>query len=349
MQELKVNVTPAIVSGNFEDLKNVLAVEVKKYDIEVAEETVKDAKKLATELNGVAKIINEVKKKELLILEAPVKDFKDKIKELIDIVQDGRGKITSQVKVFEDNKKVVIERLLLDLIDTTYSDLGVKDDFKSVLCDDLILLGNLTPSGNLTAKTIDVIELRVRMCGDLQNAVKMRLMQLENESYKAGLKVPLSVEYIKDFMKEPDEVYKQRLAELIEIELKRQADSVARSEAEAERLIQQANRQREQAEQRERDAVIQAEQNEARLKAELLAEQNKPTEAPQSENKPNVIDDAPEGKKTLRMAISFDVIVRSGADNAKASAKIEEMLKNAGLVGVLSAMGIQNFNVTAEG
>ena len=128
MNDLKVIITPAVVKANFGELKAYLEVEVSKYDIEVTEEKVKDAKKLASELNAVTKGINGVKKAQLEILEAPVKLFKSQIADLNDIVQSGRTKILSQVKIFEDKVLQEIAEAVIDKFNEEYKIQDLSED-----------------------------------------------------------------------------------------------------------------------------------------------------------------------------------------------------------------------------
>jgi len=161
MKNLTVKITPAIVNANFKDLKVNLIEEVAKYDVEVFEHTVKDAKKLATELNAVTKGINEVKKTQLEILEAPVKLFKSQIAELNGIVQSGRGKILEQVKEFEDKILQQVNDLIVvkEMDEYQIQDLG--EAYHGISFSDLVLLGSITKTGNLVKKVSDEIEARV--------------------------------------------------------------------------------------------------------------------------------------------------------------------------------------------
>ena len=294
MKDLKVNITPALVTANFSTMKSYLEVEVARYEVEVAEHTVKDAKKLATELNAVTKAINSVKKEQLLILEAPVKLFKSQIAELNEIVQSGRIKILKQVQVYEE---ITLQRINDFIVEKEFEEYNIQDlgeEYHGIDFSDLVLLGSITKTGNLTKKVIDEIIARVSKAKSIERAVEIRLLQLENECYKAGLKSPLSPEYIKEFLRAEDSVYKERLERLIKIEIGRQ------SHAEAE---------------------LQTLKDEAKVVEKAVEAIKDPTP----------IAEAPEGKKTLRIAISFDIIVRENAPENKVLQKMRELLENAGI------------------
>lgn len=318
-KDLKVNITPAIVGGNFDEIKKYLTVEVAKYEIEVFEHTVKDAKKLSTELNAVKTAITTVKKNELEILEAPVKDFKEKIATLIKIVDDGRGKIADQVKVFEDKTKLEIKGLLEKYLSNAYEDNNVSKEYQTVTIDDLVILGSRTATGNLASKAMGPIDARVSTCHQLETAVKMRLLQLKNECYEAGLKVPLSPEYIKNFLKEPEDIYSERLAHLIKIELDRQVKAEEQIIADNDKII---------------EAKVKIGVAESQIETANSQPQTTITPSPIPEVKAKDVKplkEAPEGKKTLRINISFDIIVREHAEDPKVLKKMREILQNAGI------------------
>lgn len=316
MQELKVQITPALVTANYDTLKNYLEVEVAKYKVTVTADTVKDAKKLATELNAVTKGINAVKKSQLEILEAPVKEFKEQIAGLNLIVQNGRTEILNQVKVFEEKTLQDINDLIVTKEYQEYEVQELGEEYQGINFSDLILLGSITKGGSLTKKVSDEIETRIAKAKAVERSVEIRLLQLENECYKAGLRVPLSAEYIKEFLKAEDAVYKERLENLIKIELSRQTQADNRAQIEhdneKQRLIDEAT-------------ALKKQNEEVKEEVEALKE------APTVKKDTTPIAEAPEGKKTLRIALSFDVIVRENASEEKVLAKMRELLENAGI------------------
>lgn len=319
-KDLLVTVTPAVVKANFEDIKNYLTIEVEKYDVVVTADTVKDAKKLATELNAVTKQINEVKKAHLPELEAPAKAFKEQIAELNGIVQGGRGKILSQVQRFEEKTLEDITDLVRDLLLEEYEINGLENEYRNVTYTDLVLLGSMTATGKLTGKVKGEIRSRVMAAKYLQDAVEKRLLQLENECYKAGLRVPISAEYIKDFLKSPEIEYRNRLENLIRIELDRQAEADKKAQAKHDEELQHEREKREQAER-------QAE--ELREQPLKLSGEQRVIPIEKEPQKPSI--EAVEGKKVVGISIQFDVLVREGAQKEKVALKMRELLEAAGI------------------
>jgi len=299
-KDLLVTVTPAVVKANFEDIKNYLTVEVEKYDVVVTADTVKDAKKLAIELNAVTKQINEVKKAHLPELEAPAKAFKEQIAELNGIVQVGRGKILDQVRKFEEKTLEDITDLVRDLLLEEYEINGLENEYRNVTYTDLVLLGSMTATGKLTGKVKGEIRSRVMAAKYLQDAVEKRLLQLENECYKAGLRV--------------------RLENLIRIELDRQAEADKKAQAKHDEELQHEREKREQAER-------QAE--ELREQPLKLSGEQRVIPIEKEPQKPSI--EAVEGKKVVGISIQFDVLVREGAQKEKVALKMRELLEAAGI------------------
>lgn len=306
MKSLQVKITPAIVDANFSQLKTYLEKEVAEYEIEVTDKTVTDAKKLAIELNAVTTGINKVKKEQLAILEKPANIFKEQIAELNNIVQGGRGKILSQVKVFEDKTKETIKELLEATLEDENTAQNVGEDFRTATIDGLVILTSITKTGNLTNKAVTEIVARVATDRATESLVELRLLQLENECYKAGLKVPLSPEYIKDFLRADETRYKARLSHLISVELRREEEVEARA-------MEKANR-----------------EAKAKAKAEEAKTEEKPTPTPTpAKTVPTPTPTATQ--KALRITFDFDILVRQDATQEQVNKKMRDLLAKVGI------------------
>jgi len=286
MLELTTTITPALISANIDELKAYLEVEVSKYDIDVTEDKVKDAKKLATELNSVTKAINAVKKEKLLELEAPIKQFKSDIADLNDIVQSGRSKILSQVKIFEDKVLQEIAEAVIDKFNEEYKIQDLSEDYSGLPFKDLILLGSITKSGTLTKKVNDEIVARVA-------TAKQKQKLDEAEAEKEALRLEAEVN--------------KRVAEQRERDIKAEAQKKI---DEAKEVIQETPIQ---------EAPIRV--TETPLKEEVVLPPK---------------EEAPEGKKILRIAISFDIKVREGAPEDKVLLKMRQLLESAGIPDLVS-------------
>lgn len=109
MNELIVKTTLPELAGNFDKVKAQLVEAMKSYDVIITEETVKDGKTMASELNKIKKTIKDAEKRALEEVLKPVDGFKEKIKELLIIADEARDKITAQVAAYEDKTKLEIQ------------------------------------------------------------------------------------------------------------------------------------------------------------------------------------------------------------------------------------------------
>ena len=106
--ELKVNEyqLPEVIQFNFEELKRELTEKVQKYEtIVYSDEQIKEAKADKANLNKLKKALNDERirrEKEYMI---PFNEFKNKVNEIISIIDKPVQLIDQRVKDFEENKK----------------------------------------------------------------------------------------------------------------------------------------------------------------------------------------------------------------------------------------------------
>lgn len=249
---IQIQNTPALVEVNFDALREALEIEVSKYKIVVTSDTVKEAKALSTELNATKKLIDDRRKDEVAKASEPIKQFDEQMKELVIICEKGRKDILDQVARFEEERKEKIKALLIEKRQTFWDQFKVTEEFQSVEIDDLIKLGSLTDGGKLTNAARQRIEMRVRENKELQDRTDRRLLELKAECFEASLDSPLERVHVESFLFADDEIYKNRLQQLVATEIERQEKTKARE------------RQRIQ-EQQEADRIAQEEREEQRL------------------------------------------------------------------------------------
>jgi hypothetical protein len=158
---LKIETRPASIDINFDEAKSMIEKEVAEYDVVVTEDSVGDAKQLATALNKRAGEIDRRLKDAIAEASAPMKTADGQRKELVAICKDGRQRILVQVEKFEDVKRQRARNLLDAFRSEYWTKLKIKDEFKSAEFDDLVKLSALTKKGNLTASASDELERRV--------------------------------------------------------------------------------------------------------------------------------------------------------------------------------------------
>lgn len=358
-KSIEIKSVPALLSVNFDELKASLEKEIEKYKIVVTADTVKDARKLATELNAVKKIIDDRRKEEVAKASKPVKEFDEQMKELVLIIVKGRQDVIDQVAVFDEKTKRDCERMLKELRQKLWDDYKVLPEFYSAEFDDLVIVSNVTDKGNLAKAAKDKLEIRVRDDKASQDRTERRLLQLENESLKAGLKATLEREHVKSFLYDDDDVYARELQTLIGIEIARQEKAEAALRAD----INKEN---------ERKA------EEEKAKAAKLAEQpivGSPDEsrtlerqAPQESQQPPVATSNPShgyrsapsstrryqpqptatrnGKVPYTIVCTFDLEVAEGISEEAIEAELRRVMTAAGIT-TLSSVQVQKRSAAA--
>lgn len=229
MKELiHIESRPALLTVNFQELREHLASELERYDVLVTAETLADAKKLATELNATKKVISDARKAEVAKASKPVRDFEDQMKELVTMVEEGRQRILTQVTQFEDETREKARELLVAERTSMWVKHGIDTEFQRAEFDDLVLLTSVTKGGKLAAGARNKLEGRVIADRQLQDRTRMRLMDLENRSYRAGLAAPLTRDHVGTFLFADEQKYESELERIIAAEVRRQEESEAR-------------------------------------------------------------------------------------------------------------------------
>jgi len=330
---IAIKAEPALMQINFDELKEALATELQKYDITVTLDTVKDAKALATELNKTASVIDQRRKEAVAQVSEPIKTFDAQMKELVTMCKDGREKINSQVKQFEDETRERARILLMEYRDELWELQDIHLDYRNADIHDLVLLTSLTDKGNLTAGAKAAVEQRVRNNRYKQDKVNMRLLQLENACYKAGMTTPLTQEHVKAFLLAEDEDYNRSLERLIASELRRQeeAEIKMREKLEKERLQQEQQHQKEFQQKAEQE-----------IRSDTLLPQQAPLgKPPETKKKPTPAaepepEKAPPGKVALTVVATFEVAVPPTVTDEAVISKLREKLEQAGITSLKS-------------
>lgn len=249
---VEVEAHPPKLSVNFEAMKEALTAEVAKYgDVVVTEDTISEARDAAKQINATRKAIDQVRKERRREAMAPIEKFDADMKALTGICDDARSKITSQIEQFDQQRLQDCERMVHEAMAAAWDEKDVVVDYRRSRVDDLVKLGNLTNKGNLTKSAKDTITARASEDRALQDRVKMRLLELENRSYRAGLSAPLTQDHVHQWLESDDETYEKQLQRILDAEIQReeQAEARRRKQWERERAQEEeARRRREEAE-----------------------------------------------------------------------------------------------------
>lgn len=324
MQELiRIESTPALLSVNFKELKSALAKELAKYDVVVTADTMADAKKLATELNKTAGEIDKRRKEEVAKVSEPIRAFDDSMKELVGMCKDGREKLLSQVKRFEDETRETCRALLNTERQEMWAHHKVAEEYQRAEFDDLILVSNVTASGNLTAKARNELESRVVADKADQDRTERRLLELRAKSLEAGLVAALTRDHVTPFLACDDEVYEREVDRIIAAELQRQAQAEERMRerirAEEERKARAEVEERVRHEARKAEMARQ-EQDSAR-RATIQRETHEPVE--QEKVSP--------GRVAITVLAEFRTEVPEGLSDEKIEQALRRQIEGAGI------------------
>ena len=84
--ELIVGGTVPVITSNFDSLKEAITARLEPYRIQVTEENLAEAKKLATELGKGATQLNKIGKDKAKEFSAPVDHFKEQVMVLVGMI-----------------------------------------------------------------------------------------------------------------------------------------------------------------------------------------------------------------------------------------------------------------------
>ena len=307
--ELQIDCNSLQFITNLQEIKEKVKLQLARYDIEVNLQNLQEAKKLATELNSFDKRLNdkriEIQKKAM----EPIDALKIEVDCIRDFLKEGREKIISQVKVFEDKKRNLCLNLLRDELENLYNEKNIEEEFKNIKIDDLAIISHLTDTDTLNKKAKNEVISRVNSALATQMMVKTRLSTLENACFKAGLKSLLGRQHIESFLKEPEEIYNAKLQSLIQTEVKRQA------EIEARFLKQEEEKLKREAEIKAREEIQKQMQEEKKAENPVQkVEKQEIVSSPivdvpvQMPKQPNILDELEEPRKQKFVVIaSFEI------------------------------------------
>ena len=226
-----------------------------EYNFVITIADIPKAKKIMADLNKSAKFIDTFRKDKVSVESVAIDLFKSNVKDYLALIDEKRDEIKKNVEVFEREQKDKILKELSLYCEEFVKLQNIREQFKEVEIIDLMVLGSVTSKGALTKGARESIEARVMVCLSKQDKYDFRLLNLENESRKAGLEAILTITHIQGIISlDNDAEYQTRLNELISSEverqnvvkanLQRQATETANREAQ-QKVINEQNRIRE--------------------------------------------------------------------------------------------------------
>lgn len=171
--------TPEIVG--FEALYNQVNEYLKGYsDLVVIKEKKADAKKDRAFLNSKLAEVRSWKSEKVKMMEAPIVEFKNKVKSLEELFLQTISQIDVQIKKFENEDKERMFALLKERVAFELSNAQMCSSFaQNIKIDDFVLSKTLTGSGELTKYAKDTINQRVLVLQEKLNLRAMRYKEIQ--------------------------------------------------------------------------------------------------------------------------------------------------------------------------
>lgn len=152
MKELEVSKVLPVINANFEEVKESLSQNLKKYKgIVVTEETLQDCKKTQQDLNKVEKGIEDFRKSVKRDMEAPIKEFEAKCKELTALIGEVKKPIREGIVLYDTKRKEEKKKQAEEIIKECILNLALSEKYLS----QLTVLDKYT---NLSASKKSVVE-----------------------------------------------------------------------------------------------------------------------------------------------------------------------------------------------
>lgn len=231
--DFKVSATPAVIDHDFDALRGKLTEVLESYrSLVVTEDSMKDARAQATELNKLKGRVADRRKEVAKEAAQPIREFEAKAKELEGEVESARQEILQQMARFEKERLDQALAVATEALEKAYDQSGVLEAFRTADTAELRKMGTLTAKGALTAAAGRTIDGMVSKCLSRQEKVARRLGELEIKSSRAGLVSPITREHVEQFLLlEDDFVFDDHVDAIIKRELRRQEEIQAAAEA----------------------------------------------------------------------------------------------------------------------
>ena len=205
------------IKTNFLDLKKETHRQVKKHSVKVTDENVPESKKVMANLNKVKAEIIAKYKHHIQICSQPIDQLKQEMKELIEIISEGREEIAKGVAEFEQVKLDSARKILKEYKQELCKEKGISEE--AIMVGDLVKLGAITQNGNLSKVTRETID--------------SRFQAVENEILKAKLEA-------EEKAKRDKEIADKAREEEREKSLERERQRATQYEADKQKAVEEA-------------------------------------------------------------------------------------------------------------
>lgn len=185
MNDFMVDITtPAVITGNFEELQMELSNMMKAYaGLEVTEENIPEIKKDVATLRKIKAAIDDKRKTAKKAYEKPFKAFEDKCKQLTGIIDTEISRINKELSVYEQRRIDEKRAIIRELYDENIGELDVFLPLEQIFCDRWL---NKTCSENEIVSDIQQAKVKVRADLDAINDLCAGYIDECIAAYKKG-------------------------------------------------------------------------------------------------------------------------------------------------------------------
>ena len=232
-------------NSSFEQLKENIITQLNsnKYNSIVTIDNFDVMKETSQELGKMAKYVSNFRIAKVKEESVEIQDFEKNFKEITKIIEEKQETIKEGLSVFEELTRKQINLVCKEYLTAQFEALKIRLEFQNIDISDMTQRKFMTKTGAISADGKKEVEARVNVKLSLQNKVDLRLSNLENICFKAGVE-PLSKEYVQGFLFDDEESYNKKLDDLIEMEIKRNDEVKRKAEQEAKVKAGQEARQK---------------------------------------------------------------------------------------------------------
>ena len=134
MELLTTKEIKPVIEINYEDLKNELSSQLKKYEnIVVTNDTLKDCKSTQKSLAGLKRKVDDYRKAKKKELSAPITAFENQCKELVSMIESVEKPIKEGIAVFDDKKKEEKRQEAMNIANELLKKSNLSDKFKKMV------------------------------------------------------------------------------------------------------------------------------------------------------------------------------------------------------------------------
>ena len=134
MELLTTKEIKPVIEINYEDLKNELSSQLKKYEnVVVTNDTLKDCKSTQKSLAGLKRKVDDYRKAKKKELSAPITAFENQCKELVSMIESVEKPIKEGIAVFDDKKKEEKRQEAMNIANELLKKSNLSDKFKKMV------------------------------------------------------------------------------------------------------------------------------------------------------------------------------------------------------------------------